>query len=97
MAQNFKCTVCEGTGKQTITVETFGSPEKTHSYESECLWCKGSGKLNQKTKDELDYYNNLWCECGEEHGSTFFKDGEHPDMRKHHYRCNDCKKVTQIG
>jgi Fe2+ or Zn2+ uptake regulation protein len=44
----------------------------------------------------------MWCECPEMEkenafGTTFYKDGEHPELRKHHYRCNKCGKVTQIG
>lgn len=34
-----------------------------------------------------------WCECDHE-GSHYVSDT--PEM-KHHWRCNHCNKVTQIG
>ena len=91
-----KCTVCNGTGQQTLTVTTFGT-SKSETHEIACAWCDGTGELIQKRALALKFYNEMWCECGEKHGSRYFRDGEHPDLRKHHYRCKDCGGVTQIG
>lgn len=40
-----------------------------------------------------------WCTCGksESAGVTFYDDGQHPSVKKHHYRCNACNGIVQIG
>lgn len=42
--------------------------------------------------------DNKWCSCDEPdfENSTFFDDGEHEELYKHHWRCS-CGKITQIG
>ena len=40
-----------------------------------------------------------WCSCPLNNLGTSrcYDDGEHPNLHKHHYRCNDCNGITQIG
>lgn len=43
----------------------------------------------------------FWCQCGNPSGEvTFHDDGVMPSAaccQKHHYHCDDCGKVTQVG
>ena len=74
-----KCSACEGTGKQTITFTETKIDEKTGrliakkapSYQTDCIWCKGTGVLTKRMKGALTYYKTIWCECLENHGSVF--------------------------
>ena len=40
-----------------------------------------------------------WCTCEDRdiYDTEFWDDGEHEHVYKHHYRCSDCGKITQIG
>ncbi len=92
------CTVCKGTGKQTITAKTWVN--EAHKFVDEkpvtidCIWCKGTGRMTPEQKADIKAYDAMWCRCKKSSGSTY-----HPDTRrmKHHWTCNDCGKVTQVG
>jgi len=47
----------------------------------------------------LEQTDGMWCECEEEEMSDtyFVDDNVHPEIEKHHWRCNKCHKITQIG
>jgi len=53
--------------------------------------------LDRSLKDPKQ--QELWCRCGYEGGGDIFKDdGECScGVRKHHYHCPKCGKITQIG
>lgn len=40
-----------------------------------------------------------WCKCEDRdiYDTEFWDDGEHEHVWKHHYRCGECGKITQIG
>ena len=65
--------------------------------EIECVGCGGTGEISEEMASAITYMEDAWCECEEDHGVTFWKDGQHPDLHKHHYRCKKCKKIVQIG
>lgn len=90
------CKSCKGEKKVTVTVETFGSTKKD-SFETDCFWCKGTGEMNNTQLRDYLFFKDMWCECEEAHGVYFINDNEHPEITKHHYRCKNCNKVTQIG
>lgn len=92
-----KCTVCNGTGKQTIQARTFGMKKPEPPVEIDCVFCRGKGVLTPVQKAVLNYHNNMWCKCKKDHGTVYYPDNTHPVVRKHHYRCKKCGKVTQIG
>jgi len=98
-----KCALCKGTGKQTLTVSSIGSnpifsktPTKT---EIDCIICNGSGEMTAKDAALIEFENNMWCECKIQNPQDvrYYKDGQHPEISKHHWRCTVCKKVRQIG
>ena len=93
-----QCTICEGSGKQTVTISTFGEPENDTSFESNCIGCDGEGEVTEEQAALIEFEKNMWCKCGNPSEDVdFYDDGEHPEITKHHYRCKDCKKVVQIG
>ena len=87
-----KCHHCDGTGILNITVHEGPTVE---NVTLDCVFCNKTGEL---TQEQLDEENNFWCKCGNKSGITmFYEDGEHPEVTKHHVRCGDCLKVTQVG
>jgi uncharacterized protein YbaR (Trm112 family) len=83
------CPTCKGTKEVTITVHEAG---KVSKEVLPCCLCHGAGKVTEKFKQAMDAF---WCNCGNpSEESTFHADA--PGV-KHHYTCNDCGKVTQVG
>jgi hypothetical protein len=92
------CPVCQGTGKQTVTVTEFGSDKPTDSFEMNCIGCDGTGKVNDNTLRMIEYERNMWCQCETDYGSHYVPDDtKNAAVNKHHYVCNKCGKVTQVG
>ena len=66
--------------------------------ELDCVVCDGTGEIDEETAEMAEFEKNMWCECGNpSEGVDFYDDGEHPEISKHHYRCQDCGGVVQIG
>jgi len=92
------CPACQGSAKQTITVHQIVENVMTVKDEKvTCVWCNGEGKLSSDRIAIYMMYAEMWCKCHGETPTVFYKDGEHPDLFKHHYRCGVCGKVKQIG
>lgn len=91
------CPQCEGAGNVDMEVFVFGQEGGTlHSIK--CITCEGDKFIDSETLDAYTRENEMWCDCGNHSGeSGYFSDGEHPDIHKHHFRCCDCEKITQIG
>jgi len=68
-----------------MTVETFEmSPEME--------------RLAAEAQAFNDAHPDFWCRCGNpSEDVAFYADGQHPEVHKHHWRCNDCGSVLQIG
>jgi len=94
----FKCPCCVD-GKQTISCSELGSKEPPEKIEISCYWCEGSGFVDSKTLKAINYEKNMWCKCEkpDPHDTRYYKDNQHPVVSKHHWRCNKCNGVTQIG
>lgn len=69
-------------------------------------YAKGKGFFVEQMEHSTKYAKpakkksgDEWCECGksETAGVSYFGDGQHPVIKKHHYRCNNCKGIVQIG
>lgn len=83
------CPTCKGTKKVTITVHEAG---KVSKMDLTCVVCHGQGKVTKQAKKAMD---DFWCKCGNPSGQSNFHDDSFGV--KHHYTCNDCGKVTQVG
>ena len=93
-----KCLCCEGVGKQTaIEISIVDVTRELNRHEIPCIWCSGTGNMDEKQKCDYVGYMDIWCKCGKHWDTTFFDDFADPLMEKHHYKCNRCGKVTQIG
>jgi hypothetical protein len=86
-----KCPTCKG--EKFISISVVGQ-ELKKAIKIPCFDCFGTGIVTEVQRDGIERRNDLWCKCGAKSGSTF-----HPDAFsiKHHYTCNDCGKVVQIG
>ena len=54
-------------------------------------------KTGSPTNQNIYENEDAWCQCDDHHDVTFHDDGENDECYKHHYRCEACKKITQIG
>ena len=94
-----ECKDCKGTGKVNITVNWIGGEDdgKSDSSDITCVDCNGKGELTEAEAKAIKDHEDDWCDCDEEYDVDFFEDGEHPDCHKHHYRCQNCGGIYQIG
>jgi hypothetical protein len=97
--QTFPCTACKGTKKITLVGHTLenGKLVPLKPVAVGCVTCDGKGYLTLEEKMDLEYRNTLWCKCEKEHDTTFVDDGVSDVCHKHHWTCNHCGKITQIG
>ena len=52
----------------------------------------------ENAKKEKEKEEKLWCKCKDSsHGAYYVPDGQNRQCHKHHWRCNHCKKIVQIG
>ena len=94
------CTACEGSGKMTIHLTHLFSDEPIEITEIDCVVCDGSGLIGERERRMLEFERTMWCECPDrnELDWVYHRDNERgATLRKHHYTCPRCKKVTQIG
>lgn len=95
------CTCCEGSGKQNLQVTTIapGKEDVREGVSIPCIWCKGTGTMSDGQHALWQYYQTIWCECGEVPVSEwdFYELNQHPKMNKEHARHTVCGKVLQIG
>lgn len=89
MKDLIQCHKCKGTKK--VTIKHYLNGKLEGSFETECFTCKGTGQITQKQKDAED---NFWCRCKKSSGSLYVPDSADS---KHHWVCEDCGNVTQVG
>lgn len=93
-----KCPTCQGSGKQSLSVKTFGSKDSEPPMVIDCVLCHGKGVVNKSQLRLLEQEKAMWCRCEKpSEGTTFHDDGECRQCRKHHYHCENCGKITQVG
>lgn len=91
------CVVCKGAKTQTLTVSEHGKPGQ-QVLTIACIHCEGKGEVTPRSAQATLNAINSWCTCKEDHGSTYHPDDDtNPVCRKHHYTCNKCGKITQVG
>ena len=99
------CPTCKGKGKQTANFcEGSFNDEGKYVVTSEtpfshtCYDCKGTGQVDTRTLNAIKKEKEMWCKCESKGGSQYVPDNTRgAAVRKHHYTCRDCGKVTQIG
>ena len=91
-----KCPKCTD-GKITVTFcEDGKEPVKS---DIKCVHCNGSSIISELKLFELEEEENMWCKCENKSGQvTYHEDDEDgAAVLKHHWTCNDCGKIKQIG
>ncbi len=89
-----ECRDCEGSGEIAFEFESGSNAE---IMAMSCPSCQGSGKVEQKIRDQQEGLNEIWCECSELENSRYYRHGEHESMVAAHWRCNACNKVIHLG
>lgn len=86
------CPVCKGAKKNTYAVHAEGV---TKNVELSCGVCFGTGQLSDAGLQAHKALQAMWCRCGNPSGNASFHDDT--PTRKHHWTCDDCGKITQVG
>lgn len=90
------CPHCKGTGEIAYSVVRSGEP--TLHSKMDCITCNGKKTVSAATAKAFEDAKEIWCKCGNPSGESSYH-GDHSGgvISKHHYTCNDCGKITQIG
>lgn len=92
------CTVCNGRKTTKYTVQEYGSKEPPVEHEMECTVCYGTGVITLEVYKYLEWEKAQWCKCKDSNSGSFYvPDNTDDRCDKHHWRCNTCKLITQIG
>ena len=97
--QTFPCTACKGEKKISVTAHILqnGKMVPQPPVKVGCVTCNGKGHLTLEEKMQVEFEKTMWCRCEKDHPTTFVDDGESDICHKHHWTCNHCGKITQIG
>ena len=102
--ENLTCDVCTGSGEITFTMSTFGKQGSGRKSQMPCFSCSGKGIYLISSEKQRNAWvvsrieRNMWCQCEDSIGCSYYKeDNECSCMSKHHYHCNKCHLITQVG
>lgn len=91
------CPQCKGAKK---TICTFIAEDKTESqFETKCYTCDGAGTVTPARAKSYQRELDSWCRCGNKSEQITYHD-DNPRSRictKHHWTCDDCGKIVQVG
>lgn len=85
------CPSCKD-GQMSIRFSQAGKPDEVTKMN--CVICQGTATITQQQLKYIEQEKNRWCRCEKSSGSSYVADTR---KMKHHWKCNDCKKITQIG
>ena len=96
-----KCGTCQN-GKQTITGTTLtdGGWKDNPPVIIDCVNCDGTGEITEEHKRAIDEEQNNWHDsdvCQEEDAHYVPDNTPSALVMKHHWVCNECRKIVQIG
>lgn len=86
-----KCPHCEN-GIMAYTVESPGKPTEHHTMR--CVTCDGAGTIEKSLADAME---DFWCRCGNPSGDVTLHGEGSAICGKHHYTCDDCGRIVQVG
>ena len=87
------CPPCHGSGEVNITV-THVRERMVNISPILCYTCHGVGVLSRLDMARYHARHNMWCRCDRSPSETYHKD---TPSSKHHYTCDGCGKVSQVG
>jgi len=93
------CPTCKGSGKYNMPVTTHDEKGcNTTYFEMTCQKCNGSGEVDPVVEKKREKASKaFWCGCENSSGHFYVEDGVSKKCQQHHWVCNDCGKVTQVG
>ena len=105
MGEDIICQTCKGTGQINLNICSFGEPKSSSLTQMDCRVCHGLGKFKLCEEDGQERWflseieRNMWCKCTDQFiKSTYSGNNECAGcISKHHYHCNKCNLITQIG
>lgn len=91
------CPQCNGA--KTVNISVHSSEEKPTYFPMSCPSCDGQGVISDEQLAEIKAEQDMWCSCGNPSQNAYYvpDNTPHGKVRKHHYCCNDCHKIVQIG
>ena len=95
-----KCPTCKGLEKQTIIAKMLTSKgwHNEPPVTVTCILCGGEGEVDPIEMEAIKrIQDNFWCKCKDRDNVRYVNDYEDERCDKHHYRCNHCDKVVQVG
>lgn len=95
------CPTCKGTGKIQSSITYYGSNKVDH-FEIDCIDCNGGKKPMTQLQGltltkQRAAEKKLWCSCDGDNGATYVDNNVSKVCSKHHWICNKCKKILQVG
>jgi hypothetical protein len=103
MSQENHCPACKGTGKMKVKVTSITSEGNTsEDVVMGCFRCD-SGNKPMTAKQAASFTKaaerekKKWCSCANSKGSHYVPDRASRVCSKHHWVCDDCGKITQVG
>ena len=89
------CPACKGEKK--IDIVSYENGTKSH-FKIKCITCNGKGTITEEQNKQLNWEKQQWCSCGNPSQETIFHDDNTRKIcSKHHWTCQDCGKIIQIG
>lgn len=98
--KHIECPLCKGKKTWECIARVLDSKgwSNAPAVTMPCHVCNETGKIDPvKYAKDAEDNDNFWCSCEQDHGVTFFDDGESEMCTKHCYVCNGCGKVQQVG
>lgn len=84
-----ECPSCEGSGRITVTMETYGKPESKLASRIDCVTCNGQGQCDTKILDLLEEHD--CCHC---RGEELLLCSSPECLPKSHWHCANCGQTT---
>jgi len=92
-----ECPRCHG--ETTITLHVLSATsdhiEKTHVLT--CPTCEGGGRVSSVALAAFLREEQEWCSCGKTENARFVPDGASDVCAKHHWVCDHCGRIAQVG
>jgi len=92
-SQAYNCLTCEN-GILNVTI--FDYSKQTSNIQSiPCIDCEGKGQITESAMSSIQRRNSVWCKCKVSENIYYVERSE--ECSKHHWKCNVCNKIFQVG
>jgi len=91
------CPQCHGETTVTLHVLEFNTKKVTSTDVLTCPTWNGDGRVSVTTLKALLEEEESWCDCGKTKHARYVPDGASTICPKHHWVCDHCGRIVQIG